>query len=30
MPEHVHLLANPLDREPDLGRYLARPVNGYR
>jgi len=24
MPEHVHLLVNPLDPEPDLGRDRAR------
>lgn len=24
MPEHIHLLTYPQDREPDLGRYLAR------
>ena len=24
MPEHVHLLVFPLDKEPNIGRYLAR------
>jgi putative transposase len=29
MPEHVHLLVFPLDRKPDIGRYLSLVKNPF-